>query len=544
MPAAAEAQTAPRGKLGRKASLVLGSQALGGFMGFAILLVVGRYYEPASYGLLVFAWGALGIVQLLADFGFSSAHIHFVAKGTDPSLALGVYGRVRLAIVLALGAVVAAGASTWFGVLGKPLTDATTLPIVAAVLATYAVSLLRSVLVDTWIGQERFNRSEMVKTLDTFLVLTGLMAVGLALAARQGRWTPVGPLAPWLADALGMDRSWSFEQAGLALALAYLGAKALSLVPVAWWWARDRLTLGPWDRELARRYAAYALPVALGTAATMLLAYTDIVMVGYFRAAADVGQYAVAQKLAGVGGIVATALVAPLLPRFSALLREGRGEEARGMLRLAERFLLLVAVPLTAALVAMPGPLLHIAVGDRYAGAATPVRILALAALLGTAMAPTATKVMGAGRARQATVGALIAVGMNALLNLWLIPDWGLGLGGTGAAIGTLVSTLAGAVYIRLLLRRVFGLPAFDTLFLRMGVAGATAAAFYWLAVAWAPAAAFARFWMVGLWGAAGLAVFLAAAAALRLVHLADVKVLARLASPRALLRELRGRSD
>ncbi|HEX2066663.1 MAG TPA: oligosaccharide flippase family protein [Candidatus Thermoplasmatota archaeon] len=543
-PVADPAATPPRSGLGRKAGLVLGSQMLGSLMGFATLLVVGRYFEPASYGLLVFAWGALGILQLMADLGFGAAHIHFVGRGTEVPRALGVYARVRLGLTLAVAMAVGIGAYVWLGLLGKSVTDATTLPIVAAVLAAQGVTLLRTVAVDTWVGQERFNRSEATKALETFLVLASLTGVGLALAARRGRWTPTGSLGGWLADLLGMRTSWTVEQAGLALALAYLCAKLLTLLPVAGWWLKDRVRLGAWDPWLARRYAAYALPVALATAASMLVAYTDVVMLGYFKTAADVGHFAVAQKLAGVVGIVAGAVAAPLLPRFSLLLRQRKEDEAREMLRSAERFLLLVAVPAAAVLVALPGPLIHIAVGDNYASAAVPIRFLALAGLVGTAMVPTATKVMGSGRARAGMVGTLLTVGTNALLNLWLIPDWGAGLGGTGAAISALLATLVGATYIRLLLRRSFGVPAFDPLFARMGLAGAAAAGFCALALHWAPAVAFSRFWMVGLWAAAGLAVFLGAAALLRLVRLEDLRTLARLASPRELLRELRGRSD
>jgi O-antigen/teichoic acid export membrane protein len=533
-----------RSGLGRKASLVLGSQALGSLMGFLSLLVIGRYYEPAAYGLLVFAWGALGILQLLGDLGFGQAHVHFVAKGTDPSRALGVYARVRLALVVALGLAVWGAAYLWLVVLGKPITDATTLPIVAAVLATQGVSLLRTVIVDTWIGQERFNRSEIVKTVETLLILVGLAVFGLAFAASRQRWTPAGYVGPWLARALGLTASSTAAQAGLVLALVYFGAKLLSLVPVAGWWLKDRLPLGPWDPALARRYAAYALPVALGSAAALLVAYTDVVMLGYFKTAADVGHYAVAQKLAGVGGILATALAAPLLPRFSALLREGKGPEAHDMMRRSERFLLLVAVPAAAVLLAIPGPLIHIAVGDSYASAATPIRFLALGGIIGTAMVPTGAKVLGSGRSRAGMVGTLLAVATNGALNLWLIPDWGAGLGGTGAAISALVAAIVGAVYLRIVLRRSFGIPAFDPVFARMALAGAAAAAFCWLANQWAPAAAFSRFWMVALWGAAGFAVFLAAAAALGLAHLSDLRTLASIASPRALLRELRGRSD
>lgn len=528
--------------VGRKASLVMASQVVGGVLGYLSILVIGRYFEPASYGAFLFASGALGLVGLLSTAGFNQAHVHFIARGTDPAQALGVYVRIRLALMAAMVAVAGLGYAVWAWGFERSIADATTVPILAGVLALQLLVALRQTASDTWLGREQVNRTELIKAFDTILILALLTALGLAIAGSQGRWTPTGDLAPWLADLFGIEEPWSAAQAGLALTLAYVAAKAASLLPTAWWWLRDRLRPAGWDAALARQYVAYAMPVAVSGALASLLSYTDIVMLGYLETAQEVGQYGMAQKLGSAALVVVTAVSIPLLPRFSALLHSGREEEARLTLQRSERFLLLIAVPAGAALATLAGPILHVAVGDRFLGATDPLRLLALWSIVVAAMTPAGAKVMGAGRSGPLLVASLISAGLNVPLNLWFIPDGGLGMGATGAALATLLSTCVAFAYLRVILRRAFRIPLWDPVLVRLALAGAGAALFWWGALQWAGAAAFDRFWKLGLWGLAGLAVFALLAASLGMLRRKDVRALLRFASPRGLWRELRGR--
>jgi O-antigen/teichoic acid export membrane protein len=520
----------------------MASQVVGGALGYLSILVIGRYFEPASYGAFLFAMGALGLLGLLTNAGFNQAHVHFVARGVDPARALGVYLPIRLALMAAMVVVAGLGYAVWFGLLGKSIADATTVPILLAVLALQLVVAARQLASDTWLGREQVNRTELIKTLDTVLALAFLTALGLAIAGSQGRWTPVGGVAPWLARVLGMESPWSPTQAGLALALAYVVAKLASLLPTAWWWLRDRVRPGAWDAALARQYLAYALPVALAGALAALLSYTDVVMLGYLKTAQEVGQYGMAQKLGSFSLVVAAAVSIPLLPRFSSLLHSGQEAEARTTLERSERYLLLVAVPAGAALAALAGPILHVAVGDRFLGATDSLRLLGVWSVLVAAMTPAGTKVMGLGRSSPLLVCSLISAGLNVPLNLWFIPDWGLGLGAAGAALATLLSTLVAFAYLRVVLRRKFGTPLWDPVLARMAVAGTGAGLLWWGALRWAGPAAFDRFWKLGLWGVAGTAVFALLAAGLGMLRRDDVQAFRRLASPRGLWRELSGR--
>lgn len=524
---------------GRKASLVLAGQAVGAGMGYLIILLVGRYIEPAAYGAFAFALAIFGFLSIVTSLGFGEAHVHFIARGVDPLRALAVYTRVRLALVTTA---VAIAAVVLLFLSGTTLLTDTTVPILAAALAIQTIGNLRQVAFDHWMGQERVNRVELARTFDTSLALIGVAVLGLALAGSRGRWTPVGPVAPWLADVFGIPPGGmpAFE-VGFAFALAYLVAKAISLLPVAWWWGRDRLRIASWDPALARQYVSYALPLALAAAPAVVLTYTDTVMVGFFRSDAEVGHYGVAQRLTQVAVLASLAVATPLLPRFSALLQSGDKAEARRILHMSERYLLLLAMPVAAVLATLPGPALHILVGDQYLGAAGPLRFLAVWAVVFAATTPARAKVLGSGQASANLIAGLLAVGLNVPLNLLLIPRFGFDLGGTGAAIGTVVATIASGAYLRHRMQRDLGVPAWDGVLFRLTIAAAGASLFWWVSWTYLPET-FGRFWQFAAWSLAGALVFAGLAALMGMLGREDLRILTRLASPASLLRELGGR--
>lgn len=529
--------------LGRKAQLLFVSQGLGAVLGYFALLAIGRYFEPAAYGSFVFATGAMGAVAILSSLGFGEAHVHFVARGIPLDRALGIYARVRFGLVALLVLLVVAVGTLGGDWLRERLVDATTFPVLATALGIQALSSLRYVAFDSWLGREQVNRTELVKTLDSLLTLAGLAVVGLAAASAEGRWTPAGPLAPALADLLGIPAGGlDVPQAALALALVYLTAKVGSTLPVLAWTLRERVPLAGWDATLARQYAAYAFPIALAAGATLVLAYTDVVLIGYFLDAEAVGQYGAAQRLANLVLVAAIAVATPLLPRFASLWQQGRRDEAAKTLRSTERGLHLVALPLAAALVALPRPILHIAVGDAYLGAADSLRWLGVGALAASALILGRSKVMGIGQARVAMVAGFLAAGLNVAFNVALIPDWGADLGAPGAAIGSLLATLVAATYLRQRLRRDHAVPAWDPVLVRLGLAAAALAAAWAGALRWLGPAAFDRVWELGAWGAAGLLLFWGAAWAMGCVEASLLVTVRRLLNPRHFLDEVRGR--
>lgn len=528
---------------GRKATLVLLSNALGAALGYATLLLIGRYVPPAAYGSVLFALSVTGLAAVVTNLGIGAVHQRQVAQGIDVSRALGAFVRIRAVLGVAVVGLLLGAYLVWTRVLGRPLTDATTPLVLAVAMLFHALNGSRQVLFDTWIGQQRVHRVEIVRQVDTVLVVLAVANAGLLLAHLSGgRWEPLPAVGAFWARLLGLDAPLSVAQAALLVAACYTLAKGLSLI-VAWAFSlRDRVRVGPWDAGLARAYVRLAVPFALTGALGLVLGYTDTILLGFFWTAREVGLYGTAQKLASISLLAASAVSGVLFARFSALHAAGDVAAGDALFRRAQRYLMALVVPAVAFLAAVPRTTIHVAVGDAYLDAAGPVRLLALCALVATLEQPMAARLMGEGRARVLTGSALLNTLLNVALNLVLLPrGWGLGLGVTGAAIATLASTLLSYAYVRLRMRQLHGIPWMDSHQVRMLLAGLAVGLGWWLAAATWPGL-FLRAWELLLWAGAGTLAFLAILALLGELHGRDLAFLRKAAHPKALLQELLGR--
>ncbi|MEA3165727.1 MAG: hypothetical protein QOJ26_593, partial [Thermoplasmata archaeon] len=343
------------------------------------------------------------------------------------------------------------------------------------------------------------------------------------------------------ADRLGWDALPGAGEAALLLSGCYLVAKAITLAFTLAWSARDRIRVAAWDAPLARSYLRLALPFALTGTLVLVLQYTDTVLLGFFWTAREVGLYGAAQKLSSVCLLGATAVGTVLFPRFARLQAAGDRAAVAATLASAERYLLLLVVPVAAAMAALPAQGLHVAVGDGYLDAAPALRLMAVWAVVATLGQALSSWTMAGDLPVLVRATAINAAG-NVALNLLLIPPAALGLGPAGAALATVLSTLAGYAYLRHHAHRRHGTPWMSGAQLRILAAGAVAAGFWVGAARMLPTSAFDRVWELLAWGVAGVLLYAVVLVVLRELHSRDLDFLRKVAHPRALLAELRGR--
>lgn len=534
---------APPTKVGRKVVFVLAANVAGAVMGYGALLVIGRAFDPAAYGAFVFASSLGGFYALATTLGLGTAHQRLVARGEPEAAVLGTAAGIRLLLMAGIALVVAAvlaGAAA----LGHPLlTDATTPTVLGGALAIQVVAMGRQLFAETWGGRQAVARIEMVRLVDAGLMLALLANAGLLLRHLAGAWAPVPKVGAWWAHLLGWSGPPTPEAAALLLVACTLIAKVASTLLAVVWAVRDGVRLGRYDTRIARELWAFGLPLAMAGAIGLVVQYTDVVLLGYFWADRDVGLYGTAQKLSIAAMLAATAASGVLLSRFAQTAASGdRAEEERTFER-AEHWILLLVVPVVAALVGLAPQGLHIAVGDRYLGAAGAVRFLGLAALAYAVQVPLSARFMGHGRARVLVVSGAVNAIANAALNLLFIPKALLGWGVAGAGAATFASNLLAYAYLRAQAHRAFGVPWVTASQVRIAVAGTLLGLAWWQAAVHWPAT-MVRVWGLAAWGAVGVVAYLVLLWALRAFTRDDLRLIHAAAHPAALLRELRGKHD
>jgi O-antigen/teichoic acid export membrane protein len=181
-----------------------------------------------------------------------------------------------------------------------------------------------------------------------------------------------------------------------------------------------------------------SLPLLVVAAGTLAITWTDTLMLGALRTAEDVGVYNSARQAAAVIGLVLLALNSVVAPRFSALFEAGRLDELARLARGAARLGALVAAP--ALLIALIVPTVVLGVfGSEFVEGDNVLRLLAVAQFINVAAGAVGYVLIMTGNELGLSYTLLIAVALNLVLNLSLIPP----LGMEGAAIATAASLAA-----------------------------------------------------------------------------------------------------
>jgi O-antigen/teichoic acid export membrane protein len=193
---------------------------------------------------------------------------------------------------------------------------------------------------------------------------------------------------------------------------------------------------------------------ALGRLSTTAFSQLDKPMLTWLASPVLAGIYGAAHRVIEAGLLPLTALLAAAYRRHFQAGERGLDESHSFALRMLP--LSFATAALSALALWLGAPLLPMVLGSDYAQVVPAVRILAALILLRGVLGPIADALTGAGMQAQRTAIQCIALFVNLLLNLTLIPDYGI----HGAITATLVSTLMMcllASFIHILARRKQG---------------------------------------------------------------------------------------
>jgi len=153
-------------------------------------------------------------------------------------------------------------------------------------------------------------------------------------------------------------------------------------------------------------------------------------------------------------------LVAILLfPTFSRLHAKKRYSRISDLTHKAEKYIAFVSVPMGVVLILFARPIVQTMLGDEFLSAVPMVRIFAISGLFVAFNIPYFSQIIGTDRPWIYAVIIFIQGFLNLILILILVPKilFGIdmaGVRGTGAALATLVSSIAGFILVRFVVRR------------------------------------------------------------------------------------------
>jgi O-antigen/teichoic acid export membrane protein len=220
--------------------------------------------------------------------------------------------------------------------------------------------------------------------------------------------------------------AWGFG-VGAVLAAAVLGRTLACVVMILF--LDVRVVPGVELRSLAAQTPVFALSALCAS----LYWRVDVLLLSWLRGVAEVGRYTAAYRVLDAAILLPQSLCLAVFPRLSS----GKRDPGAG------RWLVGVTVPIAVLATACAGLVVELLYGPQLAGAAPVLSILIWTAVPYAWGRLQACRLVAAGRQTTDLAVNLALLGVNAGLNLALIPRYG----ASGAAVATLTcSLLYGAV--------------------------------------------------------------------------------------------------
>lgn len=429
------------------------AQGIGYLAAFAWNVVLARNSGVEEYGIFTFAFTIMTLLSLLVGSGASHSIVKFLSQSSSnavlPRTALLTPVSLLGALIVGITLTGSRWSGPWYGLMRNDLFG---ISFMAFSLAVFAI--LGALFQAT---RRPASAALANPSLSSILILA---AVIVATAETQVHAEAV----------IRMSAIFLIVPAVLTI----IGIQVRSL--------RRKVLPGP----QIEGFVVFGLKsMAIGLV-YMGITHMDRLMLGIMASPTEVGIYGLSARIVGMMLLVVY-LLPPLVAPIYASSGLGR-DEAGGRVYEASTSLVARAVfPLALAFLLFGSELLELAGGESYRAGAVIVTILTLATYLVAATGNNGLMLQMGGRENWELGMSSATLGMNFLLNLVLIPEWG----GVGAAYATAASLFISTVIKIALCRKSWGvMPSILTAgWFPVAVGGVVAASagLSLLAPAWAP---------------------------------------------------------
>jgi O-antigen/teichoic acid export membrane protein len=257
------------------------------------------------------------------------------------------------------------------------------------------------------------------------------------------------------------------------LALALMGSTLL----FTRYWCIFRLS--DFDPAILKKFIAYGFPLALTFLLILVTDLSDRLFLSWYHGAAAVGSYAPSYDIAQqTTGTLMTVVNLACFPLVVAALEKSGLAAAQQQLQMNSRLLLAIAIPATCGLAALAEDVADLLMGPEFrATGAIVIPIIAAATFFSGIRAGYFDLAFQLGKRTHYQIWVVgIAATANLILNVALIPTWGV----YGAAWSTLVAVLLALIASIYLGKTAFALPRVhrETLWVVIGAVLMTAVLF------------------------------------------------------------------
>jgi O-antigen/teichoic acid export membrane protein len=404
-------------------------------IGLASVVITTRYLGAADYGKVALAFAFVQMLGVLADVGLLTVVVREISRdpaSTDRLVGNALVLRLVLSLALLVLAALVSLVLPWD-------TDVRVAVLIAGV--PFVLGLVNSALVAVLQARLRMDRAVVADVLGRAVSFAALVIV------------------------VTLDL-------GFYSVVATAAAGALATLVVTWAIVRREARPRPRaEREVWRSLLVLALPVGLALAVSEVYFRLDTLIVSVFRPYDEVGLYSLSYRMVELIGILPAIVMTSVFPLLARYLQESRDLAARTVDAAGDLFVA-IGAPLAAGGLVVASDLVVLVGGDDFAGAADPLRLLLFAVALAFVSGLFGHALIAGGRPGSALRLGVAALVFNLVLNLALVPPFGIEAA-AAVALASEVLLVAGGL---VLVRRDLGLaPRFRLLWRALAAAAVMA---------------------------------------------------------------------
>lgn len=403
----------------RGSSLLLSGRFLSKALNFAVQVLIVRYLTKSDYGAFGYALSVVALGESFATFGLDRAVTRFVPIYQEQR----DYNRLFGTILMVLGLIVGLGLTmslliyAFQDVIGRTLIqDQLALNLLLILIVLAPVQAIDTVLVGL------------------FAVFTGARAVFF----RKHLLAPLLKLAVVLLLVLGHGNV--FFLAGGQVGAGILGIVIYMIMLV--YALRDQglfqhfkwnSIIVPWGAILS-----FTIPLLTSDLVYVFMNSMDAIMLQYFHGTVDVAALRAVQPTAKMNQIVLASFGLLFTPAAARLFARNDREGINDLYWQNAIWVAVASFPIFVLTFSLAKPITILLYGERYAQSAIILALLSFSYYFNAALGQNGLTLKVFGIVRYIVVINLLAVVMNGIANLLLIPRYG-ALGATLGTAGTLI---------------------------------------------------------------------------------------------------------
>jgi O-antigen/teichoic acid export membrane protein len=381
-------------------------------IGLASVVITTRYLGAADYGKVALAFAFVQMLGVLADVGLLTVVVREISRdpaATDRLVGNALLLRLVLSLALLVLAALASLVLPWD-------TDVRVAVLIAGV--PFVLGLVNSALVAVLQARLRMDRAVVADVLGRAVSFAALVVV------------------------VTLDL-------GFYPVVATAAAGALVTLVVTWAIVRREARPRPRaEREVWRSLLVMALPVGAALAVSEVYFRLDTLLVSVFRPYDEVGLYSLSYRMVELIGILPAIVMTSVFPLLARYLQESRELAARAVDAAGDLFVA-VGAPIAAGGLVVASDLVRLVGGDEFADAAGPLRLLLFAVALAFVSGLFGHALIAGGRQGSALRLGVAALVFNLVLNLALIPEFGIEAAAAVALASELLLVAGGLVLVR-----------------------------------------------------------------------------------------------